>query len=141
MNAILEQLNVSLAERLDRKMRELGISNHHLAKTIGVSEKAIRLWRSGETTPGGLNLLMLADELNVSPHWLSLGEGPEKEIRVPVIKEAGIEYICDSIRGHNNKVLNAMIERLIRIMDEGDYQKLATVQSLLAVFDPKKEGE
>lgn len=62
----------------------------------------------------------------------------------PSTREPQLDYVCSLIRAHNNKVLNNMLEALMRIMDEGDFRKMAAIQSLISFADPgekKKERE
>ena len=58
------RLNIK-AERV-----RLGLSQEEVADELGVHVNTLRQWESGESIPGSLNLIKMADFYKCSPNWL-----------------------------------------------------------------------
>lgn len=66
---------LSFADRLKLRRRELGYSQQQLAQKVGVSKNTIQNYESG-TLPKGEHAISLSKALNASIDWLFKGEGP-----------------------------------------------------------------
>jgi phage repressor protein C with HTH and peptisase S24 domain len=64
----------TLADRINYRMKALGMSGHDLAKIVGVTQQSIHQITSGETKQPRI-ILKLASALKVEAAWLSTGEG------------------------------------------------------------------
>lgn len=65
----------TLADRLNARMAELGMTQESLAKKAWVSQTAIHKLSTGKAKESR-KLLAIASALDVSPHWLATGDGP-----------------------------------------------------------------
>lgn len=72
----LGALVMTLAERLQNRRIELGLSQDELATKLGVSQQSIGKIESGKTL-NPRNLKAIAFALGVSPQWLQFGEPEE----------------------------------------------------------------
>lgn len=61
-------------ERLDKTIKELGLTNYRVARDLQVRESTVRSWRTGVAMPRKHHLDALAHYLNVHPAWLLYGE-------------------------------------------------------------------
>jgi len=143
---------MTIGQRIKDFRSKKGYKVKELADIIGVSQGTLSDIENGKTRPSADTIAALVRNTDINPSWLLTGEGrieSPTEACLPEaaplpsghtkVREASLEYIFDIIKGHNSKILNKMIEQLARIMEEGDYRKLSSIQSLLAVLDPKKE--
>jgi len=137
---------MTIGQRIKEFRSKKGYKVRELADIIGISQGTLSDIENEKTRPSADTLAAFVRNTDINPSWLLTGESPLElpaEGPVPLehagVREAGLEYIFDIIKSHNSKILNNMIEQLARIMEEGDYRKLSSVQSLLAVLDPKKE--
>lgn len=64
-----------IADRLRMARFGRGLSQARLAKLSGVNINSIFIYEAGKTIPGMLNLIALADALEVSLDWLCGREG------------------------------------------------------------------
>ena len=62
---------LKFAERLKELRTERGLSQRKLAKLIGVSDKAISLWESGENSPSLAIAKVIAQYFKVSIDYLA----------------------------------------------------------------------
>ena len=69
-------------ERIQKRRKELGLTQQALADLVGVSKGTISQWESGDYSPGGQNLVNLAKSLAVSPDWLINGKELMKSIGI-----------------------------------------------------------
>ncbi len=132
---MIECLEVKYGEKIRHLLKEKDIKQAELARRLDISPTQVSQWLSGYRRPSRDKIAQLARALNVPLEELY----GEEEMGTSLIRESGADYICDLIRSHNNKVMNNLIAAIFRIMDEGDYRKMAAVQSLIASMDPKKE--
>ena len=66
----------TFGRRLQRLRMERGISVGMLARTVGVTESAIRQLESGTSKSASFSVgLKIADYLEIDPHVLAFGEG------------------------------------------------------------------
>jgi transcriptional regulator with XRE-family HTH domain len=74
-----DDLRAGFSDRLKKALADSGISQWgaqaRLAKEVGVTPKAASKWVNGETVPGPLKLMHIANWLNVRREWLQYGEG------------------------------------------------------------------
>jgi SOS-response transcriptional repressor LexA len=77
----------SLASRLRRRRKELGLSQPDIAARMGVSAQAVQQWeKEGGTSPRGKRMHLLAQILQCSPEWLQFGSDqrtPDAVMRLP----------------------------------------------------------
>jgi len=65
-------------DRLRKARKTKGLSQEALAKAIGISRVTVTQIESGSVKSiDGINLIRLAEELNVSPSWISTGKGEQ----------------------------------------------------------------
>lgn len=81
-------------DRLQMRMKALGLNATALHKATGASKGSISFWVNGVNGATGKNLLALAKALKCSPEWLSSGRG-EPEIESPGKIEANLELVGD----------------------------------------------
>lgn len=65
-----------VADNLRKAQAASFLSNRELAQRLGVSERLLGKWRSGEITPSWANLVALAKVLERDPAWF-YAEHPE----------------------------------------------------------------
>jgi transcriptional regulator with XRE-family HTH domain len=78
-----------MGPRIRRLRKRLGLTQEELGVKVGVKELAVGDWEREKYAPRGDNLVALADELGVPPHYLLYGEAG-------VYREA-VEQIADII--------------------------------------------
>lgn len=125
--------SVKFSERLNKLMEQKQLSNYWLSRQIGVSEKAVRNWRSGASEPRGAHLMKLASVLEKSPVWFSTGKeemmaaAPVPVLgRVPAgfpdsITEEIVEYISLPDAPKNSYALKVKGDSMLPTIREGDY--------------------
>ena len=64
---------MSLGERIVELRTLSGLSQNHLAKTIGVSRQAVSKWETGQSTPDPMKMIHLADVLDTDIEYLTTG--------------------------------------------------------------------
>lgn len=71
-------METTLAQRITRARKDVGLSREDLAAAAGVSVAAVQAWESGATKNLKLeHLFAVADALNVNPRWLATEHGPK----------------------------------------------------------------
>ena len=65
----------SVADRITKRMKELGIKQVDLINNRVASKGTISLWLSGGAVPSGERLVKLSNELNVDAAWILTGQG------------------------------------------------------------------
>lgn len=65
----------SVADRITKRMKELGIKQVDLINKKVASKGTISLWLSGGAVPSGERLVKLSNELNVDAAWILTGQG------------------------------------------------------------------
>lgn len=100
--------------RLKSKMKELGLTQHELAKKMGVTRSAIAHYVQGTRHPPLRQVIKLATILKVDPAWLQFGkaQGPTntasqnaKEIsnRIPILDwNQALDFDYDHFRKKSN---------------------------------------
>jgi len=67
----------SLAERVEDRMKALGLRQVDLARLCQIAPASVAQWRNGRTKEiAGEKLLLAAAALQCSPKWLATGKGP-----------------------------------------------------------------
>jgi transcriptional regulator with XRE-family HTH domain len=122
----------NLAQRIEQRLTDLGMSQKQLAQRCGVSAPAVNDWLTGKTKSLKASTLLKASKaLGVSPQWLESGVGvksPRDELRVS-------EY------GQFANPTSAQLQRLIEHMLPEDQKKLLDYAEMLVVkrlHDQKK---
>lgn len=82
----------TLADRINERMSELGMTQDELARKAGISQSAVHKLCSGKALQTR-KLLQIADALNVQPQWLAYGLLP-KELGMD---ETGYDNIVQGI--------------------------------------------
>lgn len=68
----------TLAERLKKRIAEVGVTQAQLARHTGAKEPSVTKWLNGQTKNlKGKNLVKAAEFLGVSEAWLADGVGPK----------------------------------------------------------------
>ena len=67
-------------ERIREKRREHNLSQYDLADLVGVSQSAIALWERDQTMISPGNLQCLADALDTTPAYITLGVEEKKPV-------------------------------------------------------------
>lgn len=65
----------TIADRIKKRMDELGIRQVDLIKKKVASKGTISLWLSGSSVPSGERLVKLSNELQVDAAWILTGQG------------------------------------------------------------------
>jgi len=67
--------SATFGDRLAGAREALGLSQHELARHLGVKDKTILAWEQDLAEPRANKLQMVSGVLNVSMRWLLTGEG------------------------------------------------------------------
>ena len=65
---------VGFADRLNKAISDIGMSQKQLAEKIGMERKAVSMWANGYSMPNSLILARICKVLNVSADYLLFGE-------------------------------------------------------------------
>ena len=65
----------TIADRIKKRMDELGIRQVDLINKKVASKGTISLWLSGSSVPSGERLVKLSNELQVDAAWILTGQG------------------------------------------------------------------
>ncbi len=63
-----------IGDRIKEKRKEIGLTQTELGEKLGVTDRAVSKWETGESEPGVLTLAKLASVLEVSLDYLVLGK-------------------------------------------------------------------
>ncbi len=80
---------MKIGERILFARKQVGLSQTHLASTIGVTRGACSQWERGVTVPSVEHLSSLAIELSVSFEWLATGRVADESLRAAVEDKLG----------------------------------------------------
>ena len=69
-------LNMEFKDRLQARMKALGLTAADIIKLTGVSKGTVSFWVNGKNGATGKNLLSLAKALRCAPEWLTDGKNP-----------------------------------------------------------------
>lgn len=69
-------LNMEFKDRLQTRMKALGLTAADIIKLTGVSKGTVSFWVNGKNGATGKNLLSLAKVLRCAPEWLTDGRNP-----------------------------------------------------------------
>lgn len=69
-------LNMEFKDRLQARMKALGLTAADIIKLTGVSKGTVSFWVNGKNGATGKNLLSLAKALHCAPEWLTDGKNP-----------------------------------------------------------------
>ena len=69
-----KQGQCGVAMRLSRRRRSCGMTQAQLASAIDVDRATVARWESGLRMPSALHAILIAGALDVSLHWLLLGD-------------------------------------------------------------------
>ncbi|MDA8170278.1 MAG: helix-turn-helix transcriptional regulator [Nitrospiraceae bacterium] len=137
-------MHSNLGERIRLIRQKYHLKQHEFAVSLGISQGYLSEIEKGYKEPSDTILIVISNLYAINKEWLQKGSGAmmmEASEIGEIIMESKAEYVCDLIRRHNNTVLNNMIGALMRIMDEGDFRKMAAIQSLITFADPGKKKE
>jgi SOS-response transcriptional repressor LexA len=70
---------MKMGKRIESAMLAAELNQTTLAGLMGVTPQAVQQWISGETSPKGKRLELLAEVLRVSAYWLLTGNEPRHE--------------------------------------------------------------
>ncbi|SAL34213.1 hypothetical protein AWB64_03310 [Caballeronia sordidicola] len=71
-----QRLGRAFAARLDMTIKRSGLTSQRVAKSLGVTEGDVALWRAGITLPRNADCQRLAELLHVDISWLSGRSAP-----------------------------------------------------------------
>ena len=93
------EIQTKIAENLSKLRRQSGETQKELGEAVGVSDKTISKWESGESEPGLSAALALAGHFRVSADALIAGE-PEKDDPYGGLdaRETALRYFGDTVR-------------------------------------------
>jgi transcriptional regulator with XRE-family HTH domain len=122
----------NLAQRIEQRLTDLGMSQKQLAQRCGVSAPAVNDWLTGKTKSLKASTLLKASKaLGVSPQWLESGVG----VKSPRDDTSVSEY------SQLTNPTSAQLQRLIEHMLPEDQKKLLDYAEMLVVkrlHDQKK---
>ena len=95
----MDEKKTKIAENLGMLRREAGETQKELGDAIGVSDKTISKWESGESEPGLSAVLALTEHFRVSADALIAGE-PKKDDPYGGLdaRETALRYFSDTVR-------------------------------------------
>ena len=73
------RLGRAFAARLDMTIKRSRLTSQRVAKSLGVTEGDVALWRAGITLPRNADCRRLSELLHVDVLWLSGGSAPEEK--------------------------------------------------------------
>ncbi|MEA3090295.1 MAG: hypothetical protein QOJ04_1637 [Caballeronia sp.] len=74
-----QRVGRAFAARLDMTIKRSGLSSGRVAKSLGVTEGDVALWRAGITLPRAADCRRLSELLHVETAWLNGGSKPVGE--------------------------------------------------------------
>src|SRR3978361_2582941 len=74
-----QRVGRAFAARLDMTIKRSGLSSGRVAKSLGVTEGDVALWRAGITLPRAADCRRLSELLHVETAWLNGGGKPGVE--------------------------------------------------------------
>lgn len=95
---------MSVGERISTLRKEKGISQYQLAKLMEVSRQAVSKWENDQSSPDTINLIRLADILNVQVEYLATGKILSPSPSQPVEKIVEVEKTVEVERIVERKV-------------------------------------
>ena len=133
---------INVAEVFDRIKLALSISKDaDLARAFEEAPKKIGVWRHRNTVPYE-ELITFCRQNNLNFEWVFLGKGEmhRGEVSEPILPY-GTALAIGKI-APSEKLKLKLVNRLIRIIDEGDEKKIKAVEAQLDLLDPgeKKQG-
>lgn len=72
---------MKIGERILFARKQVGLSQTHLATTVGVTRGACSQWERGVTVPSVVHLSALSKVLGVSFEWLATGRVADEKLR------------------------------------------------------------
>lgn len=104
---------MTIGERIQKKRKEIGMSQAKLARAIGVTRASMSQIESGQTkSPAASTLLLIAATLNASPTWIITGKGPE-ELRLIMPAESELVETIRKLTPENMAALSAAAQALL----------------------------
>ena len=64
---------------LQHRRLSVGLTQRELADRLGVGERSVRAWESGESTPSLRAVRLIGDSLGVRPAMLLVADGPPQD--------------------------------------------------------------
>ena len=116
------------ASRLKRLREKTDISQKELAKHLGITDRNIRFYESGERTPPADILIKIADYFNVSTDYI-LGKTYKKNTKDPILKEneeyydlENVNFNVEYMKDLSNKNKKRIIEyiKMIKLLEENN---------------------
>jgi transcriptional regulator with XRE-family HTH domain len=74
-----QRLGRAFAARLDMTIKRSGLTSQRVAKSLGVTEGDVALWRAGITLPRNADCRRLSELLHVDVLWLSGGSTADEK--------------------------------------------------------------
>lgn len=138
----------TLADRLNQRMAEIGMTQDRLGELAGVSQTTIFKLCSGKAKETR-KLLAISDALGVSPKWLQHGDGPMRDATVSPeshglpqpLDEPKPPTISDEVWQSLPPKARALVEDIVRKSHEGkikeeDLVLLLSTADRLSQSDP-----
>lgn len=114
----------NISERIERVVKESGLTKTAFAKRVGVSQAAVSLLCSGATSPSNQTIKSICREFNIQEDWLRHGLDP---MRAEVSREEEIaELVGKALNGSND-----LKKAVIRMICSRTEQELAVLDKAL----------
>lgn len=108
---------MSVGQRIDERLKAIGISQSELARRVGVRQSTINGLIRGESR-GSKHLHLIARTLRTSPGFL-LGETDDPAPDAPIIEpERPIQFVTMQVALPSEDALAAMFRAMLRILPE-----------------------
>jgi len=72
--SILRILNMDISDRINDRLKTLGLKGVDITKAVGISSGGVSQWRNGATTPASEKIFPLSRLLQCDPEWLVTGK-------------------------------------------------------------------
>lgn len=104
--------STTIGERIRALRTQMGLSQTAFGERVGVGKQAVSQWEHDESVPRPNNLLALANELRVTPHWILYGNEKMPFAKISALgsftkqPKAGQEIDTDFLSSILRKVLS-----------------------------------
>ena len=146
LNALLNSAQ-KMGERIKQARTSLELTQVALAKKASLSRSAVVHYEQGNAVPGGVELIKLAEALNVSPNYLLSGSDNFFESQSiehalasdnPQIVTATTAICLSALDREVRESISAMVMALVKAkLNKRDYQELTKAISFIGQSVPQ----
>ena len=128
---------MNLSQRLKQAREAKGLTQYKLAKISGVTQQSISNIERGRSK-GTVQLVTLANALNVSPTWLETGKEENRDTYYN-FSDVDTDVVCEEPSGRYkqpiNKELQEVVEYALSNQLKQHYEGLTVAEQVSLVFE------